>query len=123
MAVTVTVTLPSATMTVGQAQQAKVRVDGIEESDGLLDARPITYASSLVRVATVSSSGMVRAVAPGSAQIRATVEGQTGAASVAVAAPVIAITAAQETALNGVPLGGLFTLRGPTLEISGRRDA
>ncbi|HUQ84639.1 MAG TPA: Ig-like domain-containing protein [Gemmatimonadaceae bacterium] len=50
-------------------------------------SRPITWASSNAAVATVDASGIVAAVAPGNANIFATVEGITAAAAVTVAAP------------------------------------
>lgn len=51
-----------------------------------LSGRTVTWASSAQTVATVSSSGLVTAAAPGTATITATSEGRSGEATITVAA-------------------------------------
>lgn len=56
-----------------------------DENSVVVTDRAVTWASSNSGVATVSPSGVVTAVAPGTATITATSEGRTGAASITVA--------------------------------------
>lgn len=58
-----------------------------DASGNALSGRTIAWASSAPGVATVSSSGVVTAVAAGTASITATSEGRTGSATVTVNAP------------------------------------
>jgi uncharacterized protein YjdB len=58
-----------------------------------LTGRAVTWASSVEAVATVSANGLVTGVAAGTSQVRATVEGRTGEATVTVTpVPVSAVT-------------------------------
>jgi uncharacterized protein YjdB len=80
----VVVALGSGSLTVGATTQASA---GARDADGnALTGRAVAWSTSDPAVATVSATGLVTAVAPGSALIRATVEGQVGSASVQVAA-------------------------------------
>lgn len=117
MTVTVTVSLPSGLeLRVGELAQARVRIDGLEEADGLLDARPIAWESSDPAVASISESGLVTGVAPGTTVIRATVDRVVGAVTLNVSAVVIPISTAQEASLLGLANGQRFVLLGPTKE-------
>ena len=81
----VTVTLANTTLATGQTTQATaVTADSFGAA---LTGRAVTWSSSAVAVATVSTSGLVTAVAPGSASITATSEGKTGFATVTVVSP------------------------------------
>ena len=80
----VTVTLNSASLTVGQTTQAGATLR--DASGNTLTGRSISWSSAAPSVATVSSSGTVTAVAAGTAAIRATSEGVTGSATVTVSA-------------------------------------
>lgn len=81
----VTLTLTTSSLVVGQTSQATVAMkDG---SGTVLSGRTATWASSDPALATVSSSGLVTAVAPGSVTISATSEGQTGMAALSIVAP------------------------------------
>jgi uncharacterized protein YjdB len=61
--------------------------------------RVITYTSSAPSIASVSTSGVVTALTPGSATITVTCEGQTATASITVTAPTVAsVTVAPSTA-------------------------
>jgi hypothetical protein len=74
----VTVTPATATLQVGQTQQ----LTAITLSPGgtALTGRAVTWSSSDVSIATVSTIGLVTAVAAGNATISATSEGRTGTA-------------------------------------------
>ena len=78
----VTVSLAS-TLNVGQTAQATVVLR--DASGNVLSGRTVTWSSPEPSLATVSSSGLVTAVASGSATIVATSEGVTGAATVIIA--------------------------------------
>jgi uncharacterized protein YjdB len=100
----VTVQLNAATLTVGQTTQATAVT---RDADGnVLTGRSITWASTNAGVATVSSSGLVTAVAAGSASIRATSEGVTGAATLTVTAPAPTLTAVELTPSSASLLTG-----------------
>lgn len=78
----VTVTLPSTSLTPGQTTQATaVTMDSLGAA---LTGRTVTWSSSAATVATVSTSGLVTAFAPGTASITATSEGKIGFATVTV---------------------------------------
>lgn len=74
-------------------------------SDGsVLAGRTVTWLSSAPSIATVSSAGVVTAVAPGTATISATADGITGTAAVTVQrAPVASVAVSPAT--NTLPAG------------------
>jgi len=77
---TVTVTPSPLSMSVGQTTQLTATLkDGV---GNVLNGRSVTWSSSNPAAATVSSQGLVTAVAKGSATISATSEGKTGTADV-----------------------------------------
>src|SRR6059036_3980081 len=79
---TVEVTPPSASVQAGQT----VQLTGTPRDAGgnPLSGRTVTWSSSNTAVATVSNSGLVSGVTPGSATITATSEGKSGTSSVTV---------------------------------------
>ena len=79
------VTLAASSLTVGQTTQASATLT--DASGSVLTGRAITWASSNASVAAVNSSGLVTAVAAGTANINATSQGVTGAATLFVTAP------------------------------------
>src|SRR5690349_16867783 len=81
----VTVTLNSSSLTVGQSTQAVVTLK--DASGNTLTGRVVTFASSNTSVATVSSTGLAMAVAAGTAVITATSEAVSGSATLSVTAP------------------------------------
>jgi len=86
----VSVTLAASTITDAQTTQATAT---LRDADGnVLSGRSITWSSDNTAVAVVSTSGVVTPVAPGSAQIRATSGGQTGAATLTVIPSVSTVT-------------------------------
>lgn len=82
---TVSVSLASSTLNVGQTTQATATTR--DANNNVLTGRTITWSSSNTSIATVSASGLVTAVAAGSANITATSESKTGSASLTVNTP------------------------------------
>src|SRR5207253_369819 len=82
---TVSVSPPTATIQQGQTVQLTATLK--DASGTTLSGRTVTWSSSNTSVATVSSSGLVSAVTPGSATVTAASEGKTGTASITVTAP------------------------------------
>jgi uncharacterized protein YjdB len=81
---------PSTITAVGTAQATATTLDG---GGGVLTGRTVTWSSDNQAVATVSSAGLVTAVAAGSVNIVATSEGRTGSAALTVTpAPVATVT-------------------------------
>jgi uncharacterized protein YjdB len=79
------VTPPTAELIVGGTQQ--LTATPRDAAGNPLTGRTVTWQSSNPGVATVDANGLVTAVAPGTATIRATSEGQTGTATVTVRTP------------------------------------
>ncbi len=103
----VTVTLASAAILVGQTTQATaVARDSI---GGLLTGRAVTWSSTNTAVATVSNTGLVTAVALGSATIRATVETQTGSATLSVVVGQPTTIAANSVVSQSTTAGSVVT--------------
>src|SRR5690348_2114584 len=98
---TVTVTAPavasvsvspnSATLRVGNTSQLSATVR--DASGNVLTGHTVTWSSSATAAATVSASGLVTAVAPGSATITATSDGKSGTSTISVTlVPVSTVT-------------------------------
>jgi uncharacterized protein YjdB len=78
----VSVTLPSSSLTVGQSQRA---VAIPRDADGApLTGRTVTWQSSSVSVASVSDAGDIAAISPGATVLRASSEGIAGEAPLTV---------------------------------------
>ena len=67
---------------VGQTRQLNISIT--DDRGQILTGRPVSFTSDNVQVVTVSSGGLVTAVATGTATITATSEGKTGIADVTV---------------------------------------
>lgn len=78
----VTVTPSASTLIVSATQQLSAQVT--DSLGNILTGRVVTFTSDQPQVATVSASGLVAAVAPGSAKITAVVEGRAGQANIQV---------------------------------------
>jgi len=78
----VAVTLDSTSLTIGDS--AKASASAKDSAGNLISGLTITWGSASPTVATVSSTGMVTAVTPGSATIEGTVSGKTGSVSLSV---------------------------------------
>ena len=98
----VTVTPSSATVSVGQT--APLTATPKDASGTPLSGRAVTWSSSDTAIARVSGSGLVTAVATGSATITATSEGQSGTSSITVTAVPVA-SVAVTPASAGVQVG------------------
>src|SRR5438105_2871593 len=104
----VSVTLAASSLTPGQTTQATATTR--DASNNVLTGRAITWSSSNTGVATVSSSGLVTAIAVGSVQIVAACEGKSGAATLTVNNPTpIAVASVSVTLANGSLTPGLTT--------------
>jgi uncharacterized protein YjdB len=84
----VSVSLASPALTIGQTTQATASVK--DANGNVLTGRAVTWSSEFPFIATVNASGVVSAVSAGNVHITATSEGQSGSASLSVAAPSIA---------------------------------
>lgn len=81
----VSLTVAPALLSTGATSQATAIV---KDANGIvLTGRAVTFSSSNTSVATVNSSGIVTAVAAGTAMILATCDGQSGSAAVTVSVP------------------------------------
>jgi chitinase len=78
----VTVSPSTATMTVGGTQTLFAVAK--DSAGNTVTGRPITWTSSATSIATVSSSGLVSAVAAGAATVRATIDGVIGSSAITV---------------------------------------
>lgn len=92
----VTVSPGSGTLDVGGTLSLMATTS--DASGGMLSGRSVAWSSSNSQVATVSSTGVVSAVSPGSTTITATSEGKSGSAAITVRAPVASITITPPTA-------------------------
>src|SRR5690348_3422140 len=81
-----TVTVAPAVASVGAGTTVQLSVTAADSAGNVLVNRATAWVSSNTSVATVSGTGMVSGVAPGSATITATSEGQSGTAAITVAA-------------------------------------
>src|SRR6266480_1361381 len=79
-----TVDLTPATATVQAGQTVQLTATPKDSNGNALSGRTVTWTSSNNSVATVSTSGLVSGVTPGSATITATSEGKSGTASITV---------------------------------------
>ncbi len=103
----VAVSPATAGLVVGQT--ASLTATPRDAGGGTLTGRSVTWTSSQLGVATVSASGTVTAIAPGVANISATVEGRVGSAVIAVSVvPVAAV--ALNPASAGLTVGQTTTL-------------
>ncbi|MBI3569273.1 MAG: Ig domain-containing protein [Gemmatimonadetes bacterium] len=95
---TVQVSPANAALLVGQASQLSAAT--LDAAGNALAGRTVTWSSSDAGKASVSSSGLVSAVAPGSATITATSEGRSGTATVTVSPVPVASVAVSATTLQ-----------------------
>lgn len=93
----IAVSLPRVTIRVGETVQASA--SALDSAGKALSGRQLTWASSNIGAATVSNTGLVTAVAPGSATINASSEGKTGGAGLSITVvPVATITVSEASA-------------------------
>ena len=106
----VSVTLGAQSLNAGQTTQASAVLR--DASNNVLSGRSITWSSAAPQLATVSSSGVVTAVAAGSATIIATSEGQSGSATLVVstAAPAPVATVSLSASSTSIYVGQSQTI-------------
>jgi uncharacterized protein YjdB len=99
----VTVSPSTASLLVGSTAQLSATTR--DANNNILTGRIVTWSSSNTGISTVSTSGLVTAVAPGTATITATSETKTGTSAITVSAtPVASVTVSPATA--SVQVGG-----------------
>jgi uncharacterized protein YjdB len=84
------VTISPASSTLDPGGTTTLAVSVRSASGAALTDRTVLWSSSDTKVATVSASGVVTAIAPGAATITASAEGKTGTASISVSEPAAA---------------------------------
>lgn len=94
----VTLTPASATLIAGSNLQLVAQVT--DSLGNLLTNRPITFVSDATAVATVSGTGLITAVAPGTARITAQSEGKSGVTTIQVIAVPVASVRITPSALT-----------------------
>src|SRR6266568_2437413 len=93
------VAISPATATILVGQTLQLTATPKDSAGGTLTGRTVTWTSGNTSVATVSPSGQVTGVAPGSANITATSEGKTSTAAITVTTvPVASVTVSPATA-------------------------
>jgi len=112
----VVVTPATPNVTVGQTVQLEVSVQSANNQE--LTCRTVTWSSGAPGVASVSATGVVSGLAPGTAIIFANVEGVVGMATVTVRqVPVGSVVVSPQTAT--VPVGGAVQLSASVRDASG----
>jgi len=112
----VVVTPATPNVTVGQTVQLEVSVQSANNQE--LTGRTVTWSSGAPGVASVSATGVVSGLAPGTAIIFANVEGVVGMATVTVRqVPVGSVVVSPQTAT--VPVGGAVQLSASVRDASG----
>jgi uncharacterized protein YjdB len=112
---TVTVTLARPSITTGQSTTATAVLR--DAGANVLVGRAITWSSSAPAAATVSATGVVSAVAAGSANIIATSEGQNGSVPVTVTVAVVGSVVVSGPTV--VPVGQTAQQQASVLDASG----
>jgi uncharacterized protein YjdB len=108
---TLTLAPKSVPLTAGAVQQLTVQLFDKRQRQLATAGRIVTYQSSSTSVASVSATGLITAVAPGTATITATSEGKSDVAQVTVTA-----AASLDLRISGLPLGVApsVTITGPS---------
>jgi uncharacterized protein YjdB len=86
---TVAVTPATASVAVGQTTPLTATLR--DANGATLSGRAVSWSTSSGGIATVSTNGLVTAVAPGTATITATSEGKSGQSTITVPSPVVAV--------------------------------
>ena len=94
----IVVSLAAPTLSVGQTVQADASVHSI--SGGTLSGTSLSWTTSNSGVATVSSTGLVNAVSPGTAVIKASAQGHSASANVTVVSASVAPVASVAVSLS-----------------------
>src|SRR5581483_3097148 len=91
------VSVTAATTVISVGQQSALNFVALDASGAAVTGRTVTWASSNSLVATVTTTGIVSGVSPGTATISATVEGKIGST-------VITVQAVQTACAGATPL-------------------
>lgn len=86
----VSVTPATATLIAGGTQQ--LTASARDSAGTVLTGRPVTWSTNAPTVATVSATGLVTAVGPGTATITATSEGKSATAAITVLPPIATVS-------------------------------
>ncbi|HEX2078266.1 MAG TPA: Ig-like domain-containing protein [Longimicrobium sp.] len=103
----VTVAAPSPTMPAGTTQQ--LTATARDAAGNVLTGRTVTWSTNANAIATVSATGVVSALAPGTAVITATIGGRSGSATLVVVPPVASVTVSPASASLAVGASRDFT--------------
>ncbi|MGI8400913.1 MAG: Ig-like domain-containing protein [Gemmatimonadaceae bacterium] len=112
----VIVTLTSPDLIVGGTTQASATLK--DASGNVLTGRTVSWATNSVEIATVSSVGLVTAVAAGSVSITGTSEGQSGSASLTVT-PVPVASVSVTLAASSLTVGATTQATATTKDANG----
>jgi uncharacterized protein YjdB len=100
----VVVSPASASVVVGNTQQLTATTK--DASNNILTGRSITWSSASPTIASVDPSGLIAAIAPGTATITATSEGQSGTSAVTVVAAQVPVATVAVTPASPVVVAG-----------------
>ena len=108
-----------ATATVQVGATTTLQADPVDATGGPVAGRPVIWSTSAAAIATVTSTGVVAGITPGSATITATVDGVSGSAIVTVTpVPVASVTVSPSTA--SVEVGASLQLGATTASAGGQ---
>jgi len=119
-----TVTVTPSTATVIIAATSQLSASALDATGGVISGRRVTWSSSNVSAATVSTGGLVTGVTAGNVVIAATIDGVVGNATITVSPPpVVAVTITPTTPsvveTDTLRLRTVLTIAGGTV-ITGR---
>ena len=113
---TVSVSVPRPMVRVGESIQATAKA--LNAGGGELSVTNVTWASSDLSIATISSTGLVTALAPGDVTLQATTDGKVGATSLKITiVPVASITISAAT--STVSVGQIIALSATAKDSAG----
>jgi uncharacterized protein YjdB len=113
------VTVSPATSTLPVGGTAQLSAVTRDANNAVLTGRVISWSSGSQAVATVSASGLVTAVAAGSATITALSEGKSGTSAITVSAPAPVASVTVSPAAPTVQVGGSVQLTAVTRDANG----
>ena len=114
------VTVLASTHTFRVGDTLRVSARALAADGRPLEGRPVGWSSSNPEVLQLSGTGLATAVAPGTASIRATIEGKTGSVDVVVNVVSVARVAIVETSIS-LAKGEAKTLVAAALDAEGRQ--
>jgi len=112
------VTVSPATSALLTEETAQLSATVVDSTGTVLTDRTVSWSSSDVAIASVSGTGQVTAVTPGTVTVTATSEGRSGTAFVTVTRPAVAAVQVS-AASNEVPVSGTLQLTATSLDSTG----